>query len=555
MTNPVEIPPDLLDRILQAASLYPDRPALSGHHGRTLRYRDLAVSVLATAKGLRRNGFRSGDKMLFCVRPDPAGLVLLLGTVAAGGVIVFLDQHWDTETFAARSTSVGARWAANDSLLYTDRKLRTGAHHLTLPDYPSLGIRTLRAGPWLPGVPRGSLSAGALAKSRHPTDDEPLPGLRGDPGAEAVVIHTSGTAAPVKAVVHTRGSLGAALTVLAARYRIDHRAEVFTHELMVGLPALAAGAHWRLPAFGPSARMDPVRFARGMGRATHTYLRPADLAALLTAISERLAPKPQSLHHILLGGAPALAPLVRRSLQVLPDAGVQSVYGRTEILAVAIADESQKLAPRGDGDPAGDLLPEVTARVSDEGELIVSGPSLAKGYLGGPELTEFATGDLASLDGRALVLHGRKRDMIVRGRTRIFPGIYEPLVETVPGVGHAALIGIPDEIGEERVVLAAQPAGQRVNEHALAEQPKESNSRGAPPAAAAAFSVLLDHPLAAVIAAALPGMIDLASLPDDIVVVSSIPTIGRGRVPDRAALRRLLVAPSAGPADDSSRNS
>ena len=543
MTNPVETSSDLLDRILQAAALYPDRPALSGHRGRTLRYRDLAVSVLATAKGLRRNGFRSGDRMLFCVRPDPGGIVLLLGTVAAGGVIVFLDQHWDTETFAARSISVGAHWAANESLLYTDRKLRTGAHHLTLPDYAALGIRTLRAGPWLPGVPRGSLSAAALAKGRHPTDDEPLPGLRGDPGAEAVVIHTSGTATPVKAVVHTRGSLGAALTVLAAQYQIDYRAEVFTHELMVGLPALSVGARWRLPAFGPSARMDPVRFARGMGRATHIFLRPSDLAALLTAISERLAPKPQALRHILVGGAPALAPLVHRSLEVLQDVGVKSVYGRTEILAVAIADEAQKLAPLGDGDPAGDLLPGVTARVSDDGELIVAGPSLAKGYLGGPELSEFATGDLATLNGRSLVLQGRRRDLIVRGRTRIFPGLYEPLAETIPGVGRAVLIGIPDEIGDERVVLAAQPAGQPVNEHALAEQPKESNTRGVPSAAPTAFSILLDHPLAAVIAAALPGMIEPASLPDDIVVVSSIPTVGRGRAPDRAALRRLLLEP------------
>ena len=257
-TDPV--PPDLLDRILQAAAAYPERPALSGHRGRTLRYRDLAVAVLATAKGLRRNGFRSGDRMLFCVRPDPGGIVLMLGTVAAGGTVVFLDPHWGTELFAARSAAADAQWAANESALYADRTIRPG-NRLTLPDYRQLNIRTLRAGPWLPGVPKDTLSVGALGKSRTAGDDEPLPGLRGDPSADAVVVYTSGTTAPAKAVVHTRGSLGAALTVLAARYQINEHAQVFTHQLMVGLPALAVGAEWQLPAFGPSARMDPVRFA------------------------------------------------------------------------------------------------------------------------------------------------------------------------------------------------------------------------------------------------------------------------------------------------------
>ncbi|SDO35501.1 Acyl-CoA synthetase (AMP-forming)/AMP-acid ligase II [Nakamurella panacisegetis] len=542
MSN-VKTPEDLLDRILRAAALHPDRPALSGHRGRTLRYRDLAVAVLATAKGLRRNGFRPGDQMLYCVRPDPSGIVLLLGTVAAGGVIVFLDQRWDTATFAARAASVGARWAANESVLYTDRRIRPGAHALTLPDYPALGIRTLRAGPWLPGVPRGSLSVSGLAKGRYPLDDEVLPGLRGDPHAEAVVIHTAGTTAPPKAVVHTRGSLGSNLTVLAAHCQIAERATVFTHQLMVGLPALAVGAHWRLPAFGPSARMDPVRFARGMGRATHTFLRPSDLSALLTAVSERLAPRPPALQQILVGGAPVLAALVRRSLEVLPGVGVLSVYGMTEILAVAIADEEEKLTASGPGDPAGALLPGVTARVAGDGELILTGPSLAKGYVGGPALTEFATGDLATLDGRSLVLHGRKRDLIVRGRTLIYPALYEPLAESIPGVGHAALIGIPDDAGDERLLLAVQPAGQPVNDHALAEQPKESHTRAAAPADPPSFSVLFDHPLAATIRSALPGLVDEGSLPDEIVVVSAIPTVGRGQAPDRVALRRLLANP------------
>lgn len=542
MTND-PVPQDLLDRILQAAARYPERPAVSGHRGRALRYRDLAIAVVATAKSLRRNGFAAGDKLLFGVRPDPEGTVLMLGTVAAGGTVVFMDPRWDSELFAARSAAVGAQWAANESLLYAERTIRPGLRHLRLPDYQDLGIRTLRAGPWVPGVPRGSLSVGALAKGRHPSDDEPLPGLRGDPAAEAVVVYTSGTTAPPKAVVHTRGSLGAALTVLAARYQIDEYATVFTRELMIGLPALAVGAHWQLPAIGASARMDPVRFIRGMGRATHTFLRPSDLAVLLTAVTERLAPRPPALQQIVVGGAPLRAPLVRRTLDVLPGVGMLAVYGMTEILPVTIADASEKLAHTAEGDPVGDLLPGVTARISDDGELVVAGPNLARGYLGQPPIQEYATGDLATLNGRSVILRGRKRDLIIRGRTRIYPGLYEPLVETIPGVGHAALIGIPDEVGDERVVLVVQPAGQPVNDHPLAGQPKQSNSRDQVGPAPSSFSILLDHPLASTIREALPGILDPVSRPDEIVVVSSIPTLDPGGQPDRSAMRRLLLDP------------
>lgn len=537
---------DLLDRILKAAATHPNRPALSGHRGRTLRYRELAVSIVATAKGLRRNGFSSGDRLLFSVRPDPEGIVLALGVVAAGGSVVFVDPGVGSETFVARVALAKPRWAAAESVVYAGASLRplkalTRRAGLVLPDYTALGIRTLRAGPWLPGVPAGTISISALAKGRGPIDAVPLPGLRDDPDAEATVVFTSGATGSPRAVVHTRGSLGAALSVLAYRYEIDQHAQVYTDQFMLGLPALAAGAHWQLPPLGFAPRTDPARFAKGMGQATHTFLTPADLAAVLTAVSEHLAAVPTALQQILVGGAPVLPPLVNRAAAVLPRVRVLAVYGMTEIVPIAIADGADKLVADPDGDLVGRLLPGVTARLTADDELIVSGPHLAKGYLGEPPLQEHATGDRALLRGDAVILLGRRKDRIIRGRTSIYPASYESAIEAIPGVGHAVMVGVPDETGDERVVLALQPAGQHVEEHPLAGVPKESNTRDEPLLAAPAPALLLDHPLAAAVTAALPELIDAASLPDQVVVISAIPTSGRARLPDRTMLRRLLV--------------
>ncbi|NEB07176.1 acyl--CoA ligase, partial [Streptomyces sp. SID13726] len=97
------------------------------------------------------------------------------------------------------------------------------------------------------------------------------------------------------------------------------------------------------------------------------------------------------------------------------------------------------------------------------GELVLSGPSLMAGYLHhlaapargrGARVAEHRTGDLARLDdGGRIVPVGRTRDMIIRGTTNIYPGLFEPRVAALDGVGEAVLVGVPQVDGDERVAL------------------------------------------------------------------------------------------------------
>lgn len=547
-----DAPQDLLQRILHAASTHPARPALSGWHGRPLRYRDLAVAVVATAKGLRRIGFVPGQRLLFALRPDPAAIVLVLATVAAGGTVVFVGQARGS-ALAARVALSEPAWAAADPGLYATGPggllRRFTSRGTDLPDLRALGIRTLSSGPWRPGLPAGTISLRALRRAGGVADDDPLPGLREDPAAEAVVIFTSGRVEPPRAVVHTRGSLGASMSMLATRFEIGHRARVYTDQLMIGLPALAVGAHWRLPPPAAAPRIDPARFLKSMGRATHTYLDPAALSAVLTAVAERLASPPPALQQVLVGGGPVPPALVVRTMTELPRVAVLAVFGRSEMVPIAIADGVDKLLADHDGDLVGDLVPGVVASVDPAGELIVAGPNLARGYLGEGPLAELATGHLAILRGRSVVLVGRVQHRIVRDRTVILPSDWEGAIEGLPGVRHAALVGIPDRNGSDRVVLALQPAGQPVNDQPLAGEPKQSNSRDDDVPQGQQVSILLQHPLAADVALSLPGLVDTAALPDEIVVVSAFPLRTPDGPVDRNALRRLL---SEFPADEHS---
>jgi acyl-CoA synthetase (AMP-forming)/AMP-acid ligase II len=489
---------DVVTAVLDAAD--PGAPAISGADGATLSHGELGARVRAVAARLRREGFAPGERMLFSVRPSPDAIVLALGTVAAGGTVVFVDPGVGPELFAARADLAGARWAAAESILYAAGRwpLRSLARRrgVLLPDYGRLPVRHIRAGRWLPGVPRGALRLERLQRPGPTVDVPPAP------DQDAVVVFTAGTTAAPKAVVHTRGSLGAALDALATRCALGPGDRVHTDQFLLGLPALVAGAHWSMPPYGFAPGSQPHELAEGLAGATHTFLVPADLAALLDAG----VALPSSLRQVLLGAAPVLPPLLRRATAALPDVELLAVYGMTEILPVAIATAAEKLAYTGDGDLLGTPLPGVAVRVDEHGELHVSGPNLARGYLGEPPLAEHATGDLARLDDDRIVLVGRAKDMIIRGHVNIYPGLYEPAIAALPGVEQAVMVGLPDEVGDERVVLAL------VADDGAVEHVRQ----------------------------ALPGIVDAGALPDEIVRIDAIPLRGRTRKPDRAALAAMV---------------
>ncbi len=504
---------DLLAALLAACRAHPDEDAIS-QGGTTFSYRQLEGRIAAVAAGLRRMGFLPGDRVLFSVRPNLEGIALALGIIAAGGTVVFADPGAGAAMFRARAALAAPKWVAAESLLYlaSSRPFRGLARRrgLELPPYGAVvpQARHLYAGRWLPAVPRTATSLRSLlAEPVAPI--EPVVGA----GHEALIIFTSGTTAHPKAVVHSRASLGTGLAVFAEHSRLAPGDRVLTDQLMVGIPALIAGAHWRLPLPGADPGARPEKYLAALPETDVLFMVPAALDALLGILDAQPSLAP-ALSTILIGGAPVLPPLIQRVRERWPTVRIVAIYGMTEVLPVAIADGDEKLAFAGAGDFVGHLLVPATIV---EGELVLSGPGLAIGYLGEEPLTQLNTGDLATIDGERLVLTGRLKDMFIRGSTNIYPGLYEPAIAGIPGVAEAALVGVADRIGDERVVLVVVPA------------------RDAP-------SALTDrHPIIQAVGAALPGLIDAAVLPDAVLAVADLPRAGCSRKLDRVALSELVA--------------
>ena len=509
---------DILQAVLDACARTPDAPALTLRRT-TLRYRDLRAAVDSVSSSLTAAGLEPGDRVLFSVRPGVDAVCLALGIIAAGGTVVFADPGAGESMFRARSALAAPRWVAAESLLYaaSSGPLRSLARRrgIDLPDYATVvpDARHIYAGRWLPGVPRGALSLDGLIRA-DPTPEPAVGagvtataknGLRSElQRAEALIIFTSGTTEHPKAVVHSRASLGTGLDDFASAVGFVPGERVLTDQLMVGIPALIAGAHWVMPPTGADPAAKPERYLELLADADVLFAVPAALDAMLRMLEDRPAP---ALRALIIGGAPVLRPLLERARVQLPGTTIRAVYGMTEVLPVAIADGDEKLAYDGDGDFVGTLARHVIARISD-GELVVSGKGLAMSYLGDPPLTELCTGDLARIEGDRVVLSGRSKDMFIRGTTNVYPGLYEPVIAGLPGVEDAAIVGIPNEVGDDELVLAVI-AGRGFDEQRLRRS--------------------------------LRGVIDAAVLPDRIVVLDAFPRSGRSSKLDRAALAAVLT--------------
>jgi long-chain acyl-CoA synthetase len=155
------------------------------------------------------------------------------------------------------------------------------------------------------------------------------------------------------------------------------------------------------------------------------------------------------------------------------------------------------------------------------GEVLISGPTVMRGYLNQPEATATTlaggwlhTGDVGRLDEDGyLTIVDRVKDMIIRGGENIYPKEIEAALYGLPDVLEAAVVGRPDAILGEIPVAYVQLY----------------------PDATSTEDELLDH---------CRRHLTRVKVPETIHVVSALPKNPVGKI-DKPALRRALQPQSA----------
>lgn len=337
----------------------------------------------------------------------------------------------------------------------------------------------------------------------------------------AVVVTTSGSTGVPKSVILGRDALTASALATAARIGEGAWLLALPASYVAGLQVLVrAVISGREPAV-LSGTFSPQAFAAaalmmsssegGRRIPTFTSLVPAQLTRLLDA-AEHDAPVAAALRSfetILVGGQALPAATLERAQ--LAGVRVVRTYGSTETSGGCVYD--------------GRPLDRVGLRIRD-GEVQISGPTLAEGYLGDERLTDasfvresdgtrwYRTGDAGMLDDDVLRVRGRIDNVIVSGGVNISLDRVERTVRSVPGLASAVVIGVTDAAwGEASVIVAPRGEALRRSE-----------------------SVQLEAARAAVAAEIGP-----YARPARMVLVEEIAALPSGK-PDREAIRRGIAA-------------
>ncbi|AYF77122.1 peptide synthetase [Nocardia yunnanensis] len=431
-------------------------------------FAEFGSAVERLAANLRAAGIRPGEAVAVALPRDRRVLHAPFAVAHAGGLVVHVDPGTPADRLAYLLETSGARLvladeALVDVLVQVRAQGQDCVHGVTGGDG---GLRLLGA---LGGF------TGALGGPR-PVPDIPVSQL--DSAASETpfyVIFTSGTTGRPKGVVvphrallnhwanHERRIFAPTAARLGRRLRIGHGWSTGFDAAWQPTVALLSGH--TVVMLGEQARTDAEQITAAiLGQGidifdTSPSMLPRLIAFGLFAARDGVEHCPLAV--LALGGE-AIDPDTWNRLRALPDTRVINFYGPTEATVEALmADVHDHAAPT-----IGRTFDGMTAEVLDhrlrpvppggQGELYLSGPQLAHGYLGRPATTaaafvagpagrRYRTGDLVrrATDG-TLVYEGRADSQVKINGYRVEPDEAAVVLRELEGVEHAAVLAYTD---------------------------------------------------------------------------------------------------------------
>lgn len=304
------------------------------------------------------------------------------------------------------------------------------------------------------------------------TGPDPAPHI--DSSALALLIYTSGTTGVPKGVMLDHANLDA-MTAMG-RHALDvgpgDRGLLIlplfhVNGIVVSVltPLLAGASVFIADRFRPNTFFDLVETERPT-----FFSAVPTIYSMLAALPQDMRPDTSSVRFAVCGAAPASADLLTRFEDRYGFPIVEG-YGLSEATCGSTINPVSGLRKAGTVglpfpgqdlriiDGAGNELPQ-----GADGQVVVRGPNVMRGYLGRPDDTAAViidgwlhTGDVGHLDADGyLTLVGRSKEMIIRGGENIYPKEIEDVLASDPAVLEAAVVGLPDETWGEVVVAFVQ---------------------------------------------------------------------------------------------------
>ena len=444
-----------------------------GFRSRHYRYDEVARAARGFAARLHAHGLRKGDKVVFWSENRPEWIVAFWGCLLGGVIVVPIDYRASPDFLARVSRIVGARIV------------------LVGQDVPPL---------------RGAMDAAVW--TLHDIDWRD-----GEPPAEAIarddvaeIIFTSGATAEPKGVVITHRNVLANIVPVereVLKYRKWGRpffplrflnllplSHMFGQAMATFIPPMLPGVVVFMRSYNPADITAQVRSRRISVIVCVPKILDVLKEHVLRLAPEAAAPGPKE--HVLkrwwryrgihrrfglkfwafvVGAAPLDASL-EAFWSELGFVVIQG-YGLTETAPIVSLNH-----PFGTKKGSvGKAIAGVDVRIAPDGEILVRGENVTRGYFNEAAETAkafedgwFHTGDIGEIapDGE-LFIRGRKKEMIVTPEgLNVFPEDVERAIDAVPGVRESAVVGAP--IGSEERVHAVLVLEAGVDADAVVRQ-------------------------------------------------------------------------------------
>jgi acyl-CoA synthetase (AMP-forming)/AMP-acid ligase II len=468
----------ITEYVLRHAARLGDKPALiDGPTGRTLTYRQLSDGVRRATAGLNERGFKKGDVFAIYSPNLPEYAVIFFAVASLGGIITTANPLYTAEELAKQLADSRARFL------------------VTVPTFLDKAQEAARKSGieevFVFGTAEGATPFSALLQAGA----EP-PVVRINPREDLVVLpYSSGTTGLPKGVMLTHRNLVANLRQCEGMEDFEGFSEsdttvaflpffhIYGMVVIMMLALASGGTILVMPRFDLQEFLGLIQKYRAMilplvppvvlGLVKHPAVAQFDLSSV----------------RLVFSGAAPLGEDMARELSRKLNCPVVQGYGMTEASPVTHLSPT-KNAPMKPGS-AGCVVPNTEVKIADivtgeelpqgkEGELLIRGPQIMRGYLNQPGETAacldpegwYHTGDVGYVDGDGFFfIVDRTKELIKYKGLQVAPAELEALLVTHPAVLDAAVVRSPDEeageVPKAFVVLKPNEASRATNAEAI----------------------------------------------------------------------------------------
>ncbi|MFN8102984.1 MAG: AMP-binding protein [Acidimicrobiia bacterium] len=447
----------LLDRFHASVEASPGSVAVS-EGGRVLTYAELDALSGRTASALAAMGVRPGDTVAYQLPNWWESVVFAWGVLRAGAVVVPITPTLGSREVGHILDSTGARVCAVPD-------------EFRGVDYPGILARCGFDGEVV--VMRGS--EGSWDELCGWGGDVPAPVRTADDAA--VVLHTSGTTALAKGVVHSHQSLRHEADSLVGAHALTRTDRLLLPMPVTHVAGLMYGILFPCVLGIPAVlmeRWDPAAALATIAAESITYMIGTPVFLRTLVDDDAFATTDvSSLRLWSMGGAGVAPGLVREASEAL-GCWAKRTYGSTELptLTTALPGDPVDVCAGTDGRLVGlaecrvvDPSSGVDVADGDPGELWGRTPEMLAGYLDSDHDAEsfvdgwFRTGDIAVREDGCLRIVDRLKDVIIRGGENISAREVEDVLASHPDVADVAVVAMADPVLGEKACAYVVPRG------------------------------------------------------------------------------------------------